>query len=195
MIVEYIQESGPLPVHVIVDKQPNDPDIPLILRFAHRLNCPTELFINGDQLEESSIQSLVQSGVDWIWLPIGGVSANVHLEATGVSIEQSTYVLHNLLQFREETHTKIGVLMPWSGNIPSESSAIRSWAEELGVDSIHVQGAKDDGGLSSDPIPQNHYLTKFSRFVNARINLPGLNALSLKTWSQPVVVNVPRKVN
>ena len=195
MIVEYIHDGGPLSVHVIVDKKPNDPDIPLLLRFAHRLNCPTELYINGDQLEEASVQSLIQSGVDWIWLPIGGVSANVHLEATGVSIEQSTYVLHNLLLFREETHTKIGVLMPWSGHIPSESFAVRSWAEELGVDSIHVQASKHDGGISPDPIPQNNYLTKVSRFVNARINLPGLNALYSTSRSQQVVVNVPRKVD
>ena len=185
MIVEYIQRFGPFPIHIFAENHASNNDISNLLRFSHRLNCPTELTLSGDDLELPHIECLIQTGVDWIWLPIGGVSAQTHEQATGVSIEQSTYVLHQLLKLRQETHTKIGILIPWSGTTPSESTAIRSWGEELGVDCILVRNPNKKFQIDSSIQPNKI----FSKVLN-KSEQPRWDFLSYP-WSREIVVHVP----
>lgn len=161
LIAEFVQHSGPFIVRILAMENANDPDIPKLLRFAHRLDCETELVVNGENITQEIARELVESGVHTIWIGIGGVSAHVHYLSTGLDIEQTTSALQYLLTAAKTTNaTNIGVLVPWEKESPSEMSAIRSWVEEMGVEQVHILFPFYGKNLSKKSVPQHQYLSK-----------------------------------
>ena len=111
LIADYVQAQGPMPVHFIVDDAVEDEMVYALLRFAHRLGCPTEVLLNGAAIDEKIAQQLLFTGVDSVWMLFGGVSADVHYATTGVPIEESTQSIQHLIQTRnvtEDLQVKIG---------------------------------------------------------------------------------------
>lgn len=164
LIAEFVQHSGPFSVRILAMENANDPDIPKLLRFAHRLDCLTELVVNGENITQENALDLVGSGVQKIWITIGGVSAHVHRLSTGLDIEQTTLALRYLLTAAKEHHpenpTSIGVLVPWEKESPTEMSAIRSWVEEIGVAQVHILFPFFGKNLAKESLPQHQYLSK-----------------------------------
>lgn len=185
LIAEYVQQSGPCMVRVVAGNAASDPDVAEILRFAHRIGCPTELIISGSNLEPDSIARLLLSGVDTILLPIGGVSSKVHDEVVGIPISESTDTLQALLNARNGTHTSIGVLLPWMGETPLEANAIREWTRELGVDQVQIQIPYKGRDMSDETIPHHPYLSKMLlRVLRDTQDAPGWKRH--QPWSCPV---------
>ena len=84
LIADCVQ-AGTRSVHFIVDDEVDDVDIPQFIRFAHRLDCSTEVVLSGKGSNERCGRTLLLSGVDWVWMLFGGVSAAVHMDTVGVS--------------------------------------------------------------------------------------------------------------
>ena len=117
LIADCVQ-AGTRSVHFIVDDEVQDPDVPQLIRFAHRLDCSTEVVLSGKGVSNVVAEQLLLSGVDWVWMLFGGVSAAVHMDSVGISIEESTQSLQNLLQQRRELeiqNVRIGLLLPGKG--------------------------------------------------------------------------------
>ena len=167
LIADCVQH-GTGSVHFIVDDEVLDSDIPLLIRFAHRLGCSTEVVLSGKGITESVAQQFLLSGVDWVWMLFGGVSASVHMETVGVSIEESTRSLQNLLELRKELElegVRIGLLLPWQNETPSQSTAIKDWSLELGVDSVQPHFPYFGKDMSTEPLPHHQHLNRLLQFV------------------------------
>ena len=160
LIAEYVQQSGPCMVRVVAGNAGADPDVAEILRFAHRVGCPTELVISGITLDTESLSRIFLSGVDTILLPIGGVSSKVHDVVVGIPISESTETLQQLLRMKSGTNTSIVVLLPWVGDTPLEANAIREWTRELGVDQVQIQVPYKGRDMSDETIPHHPHLSK-----------------------------------
>ena len=155
IIAEYVQKSGPNPIHVWAMENGHSAKIAELLRFAHRLDCPTKIVLTGENCTRESISRLLHSGVDEIWMIFGGLSHQVHEEVTALNIEDSVRILHLLLEERAESKTKICIAVPWVREAPKEMSALRDWAMELGVDKVQVHIPYFGADIASKTIP-NH---------------------------------------
>ena len=115
LIADCVQ-AGTRSIHFIVDDEVQDLDVPRLIRFAHRLDCSTEVVLSGKGVSKDVAERLLLSGVDWVWMLFGGVSAAVHMDTVGLPIEESTESLQNLLEQRKELevhNVRIGLLLPW----------------------------------------------------------------------------------
>lgn len=167
LIADCVQ-VGTRSIHFIVDDEVEDADIPLLIRFAHRLGCSTEVVLSGKGVTSDVAKRLLLSGVDWVWMLFGGVSAAVHVDTVGISIEESTQSLQNVLQQRIELELQnvhVGLLLPWSKETPAQSTAIKSWSVEMGVDSVQPHFPYFGKDMSSEPLPQHQHLSRLLQFV------------------------------
>ena len=167
LIADCVQ-AGTRSVHFIVDDEVQDADVPQLIRFAHRLDCSTEVVLSGKGVSTAVAEQLLLSGVDWVWMLFGGVSAAVHIDTVGISIEESTQSLQNILQQRRELeihNVRIGLLLPWRKETPSQSTAIKDWSIELGVDSVQPHFPYFGKDMSSEPLPQHQHLSRLLQFV------------------------------
>ena len=167
LIADCVQ-AGTKSVHFIVDDEIEDTDIPQLIRFAHRLGCSTEVMLSGKNVTEPNAERLLLSGAEWVWMLFGGVSADVHMDSVGISIEESTQALQQLCKQREAlelTDVRIGLLLPWTKDTPSQSSAIKDWSIELGVDVVQPHFPYFGKDMSSEPLPQHQHLSRLLQFV------------------------------
>jgi|GEM_PF-3866075 len=168
LIADYVQAQGSMPVHFIVDDAIDDDMVYALLRFAHRLGCPTEVLLNGAAIDESIAQQLLFTGVDSVWMLFGGVSAEVHYATTGVAIEESTQSIQHLIQTRNDTEglqVQLGLLIPWKKETPSQASAVKDWALELGVDTVQPHFPYMGSQMSKEPLPNHQHLSKWLNVI------------------------------
>ena len=167
LIADCVQ-AGTRTVHFIVDDEVEDIDVPKLIRFAHRLDCATEVILSGKGVTNDIAERLLLSGVDWVWMLFGGGSAVVHVETGGISIEESTQSLQNILHQRAELdlqNVRVGLLLPWRKETPAQSTAIKNWSVELGVDSVQPHFPYFGKDMSSEPLPQHQHLSRLLQFV------------------------------
>ena len=185
LITEFIQVSGPHAVHLIALENADDPDVAAILRFAHRLGCPTEVVLNGRKLQSKTVDALLDSGVDVIWVPIGGLSQENHYAQSKVAIEESNDLLYDLVQRSKETSTQIGIAIPWSGESPNEAAAIRDWSKEIGVSLVQIALPYFGKDMSDHSLPDHKHLSSLlKKVLNDKSTKPGWKRLH--PWVCPV---------
>jgi len=187
LIADCVQAHGAIDVHFIVDDAVDDDDVYALIRFAHRLGCKTDVLISGVGVTEAVAERLLLCGTAWVWIPFGGVSSEVHFQSVGLSIEQSTQGLQQLLVSRQEVEssTKIGMLMPWVGQTPTQMDPLREWAEELGVDSWQPHLPYFGKDMATEPVPNHQHLNSLFQFVLQDSSVqPGWKRR--QPWSCPV---------
>ena len=140
LIAETVAESKELPVVFWAIEQASDPLIPLLIRFAHRLECPTILYSDGSSITEQQIVSWFSNGLDTVIFGMAGISQQTHQNLMGNDIEEVTAAIALLAQLRlqHSSKTTIEIWMPWAGDSPSEAHAVWCWAMERGVDAFRI---------------------------------------------------------
>ena len=153
LIAEFVQKTGRNPVHVWAMENGSLEKVSQIIRFAHRLGCPTMIMINGKGFDQESVFRLLRSGVGEIWFRFGGLSQQVHKDVTGLDIDETTQTLQWFLQQRKGFDSKICIGVPWIGEAPKEMSAVRNWGQEIGIDKIEAVLPYYGSALASEAIP------------------------------------------
>ena len=165
IIVDFIANCGINPIQVVALGECSKPSVARILKFAHRLNCPTKLTLDGVGLTEACCKELLYSGVAEIAMIFGGISAKEHKINTGLDIEVSTEGLMMLLNNRSGLATNITIEIHHKSGSNTEIQAIRDWALEIGVD--HVVSATEEPYLNSSKAPSSWLHQAVYRFSEA----------------------------
>ena len=164
LIADCVQ-AGTRSIHFIVDDEVKIL-MPKLVRFAHRLDCSTEVVLSGKGVSKDVAERLLLSGVDWVWMLFGGVSAGAYGYG-GSPIEESTESLQNLLEQRKELevhNVRIGLLL-LEKETPSQSTAIKDWSIKIGRRFCTASFPYFGKDMSSEPLPQHQHLSRLLQFV------------------------------
>ena len=138
LIIDFVASCGVNPVHIIALGDGSKVSVARLLKFAHRLDCPTKVVLDGRGMTEDVVKELVYSGVSEISIVFGGISSKEHKANTGLDIEVSTEVLMMFLKHRADSSTKITIELHRQEGGRGERQAIQDWASEIGVDEVYA---------------------------------------------------------
>jgi hypothetical protein len=174
LISDFVNYCGINPVHILAYEHGGEPQVSTLLKFAHRLDCPTKVVLNGDGITSQAASSLIHSGVDEICLVVGGLSSKLHHEVTGCDIDETTKAINLLLNARDGFSTKITIVLPWVNGVPREYPAVSDWAKEIGVDQVRPEVPFYGADLSEEEIPNQPRLNSILRRLKAETKrVPG----------------------
>ena len=152
-VAEAVRWLGPIPVTVLAHGRGADPDTVEIIRFAHRLDCPTCLETNGDGIDRAAALALVDAGLRAAVLRMGGVDADTHAAVTGGDLDAARLAARALVAARRDRAVALDleVAIPWRGPVASQAGAVADWARQAGADGVRVEApyrAQDVGDAS-----------------------------------------------
>jgi len=152
-IAQVIEWLGPVPVTVIATRNAGDVLVPELIRFAHRLECPTTLVTDGTGVDGDKAVELLSSGLSAIRFLVGGVSDEVQQRTVGNDAADATGGVSAMLAARRETEmdVDIEVAIPWVEGVTEELTAIVGWARQAGVDGFRISAPYRAVSLPADP--------------------------------------------
>ncbi len=152
-ITQVIEMFGPMPVTVWATHESEHPDVPILVRFAHRLGCTTCLVTDGGGIDEAKAHELIDCGIGSVRLLVGGVSELVQRRTVGNAAIEATSGLAVLLQARRDrrAHIDIEVAIPWVEGVTLEINAVIGWARQAGADGFRIVAPYKAKGLPADP--------------------------------------------
>ena len=98
-IAQVIEWLGPVPVTVIATRNSADVQVPELIRFAHRLECPTTLVTDGTGIDEDKAIELLSSGLSAVRFLVGGVSDEVQQRTVGNDAVAATGAVWHVKRF------------------------------------------------------------------------------------------------
>lgn len=152
-IVGAVQWLGPLPVTVLASQSAASPVAADLIRFAHRLECPTLLVTNGVGVTDAVALDLIDRGLRAVVIRMGGVSEEVHASVVGGRAADAAGAVRSFVQARATRGfaLDIEVALPWQGNADSEARALLGWAQQAGADGFRVTAPWRADDLPADP--------------------------------------------
>ena len=134
-IVAILEWAGPLPVTVIAHA--DNPLLPEVVRFCHRLECPVTLRTDTNGLTVFRAEELVDAGVD---------VALVRLAHPAVT----QFAVSALLSARRSRRAKLGIEL----EIPADSRLKATIAESrgMGVDGVRITAPFDGGPFDGETL-------------------------------------------
>ena len=153
ILVDGVAWLGPLPVTVIAGNRGDHPELIEILRFAHRLECPTLLVCDGGGIDVPRALELMDIGLESVRIRVGGVSEAVHHSVVGGSVSVASDALTAFVDARKYRGVPIDieVLMPWKGQASTEVRAVLGWARQVGSDGFRLTPPWRAEDLPADP--------------------------------------------
>ena len=152
-ITQVVERLGPLPVTVLATHSSEHPDVPLLVRFTHRLGCTTLLMTDGGGIDEAKAHQLIDCGLESVRLLVGGVSESVQRQTVGNAAVEATSGLAALLKARQERRVDldIEIAIPWVKGVTLEINAVVGWARQAGADGFRIIAPYRAHDLPADP--------------------------------------------
>lgn len=153
LLISGVAWLGPLPVTVHAPQSARHPFLPEIVRFAHRLECHTELVTDGSGLDEERARELVDCGLAAARVLVGGLSEEVHRAVVGGALADATGALSALLAARKDRQASLDVEVgiPWRDPVQVEARAVIGWARQAGADGFRLLAPWRAERLPMDP--------------------------------------------
>jgi hypothetical protein len=108
-IVRVVEWSGPLPVHIV--SRAGDRLLPELVRFAHRLECPTTLRTCAAGLSPARAEELVDCGVDRVLLRVAAFEDGVQGAVLGESAADARAALAALAAARASRGAALDIVV------------------------------------------------------------------------------------
>jgi len=152
-ITQVVEQFGPLPVTVWATHTSDHPDVPMLVRFAHRLGCETCLVTDGGGIDEAKAHELLDCGIGAVRLLVGGVSETIQRQTVGNAAVEATSGLAALLKARQERGERLDVeiAIPWVDGVTIEINAVIGWARQAGADGFRIVAPYKAKELPADP--------------------------------------------
>ena len=152
-LVSAVEWLGPLSVTILAHRSAGGATAAELVRFAHRLECRTELVSDGVGLDLGRAEELVDRGLERLRIRMGGVSPEVHQAVVGGDLDAAMGAVRAALEARTERGARldIEVALPWKEPAQSEARALIGWAREAGVDGFRLLAPWRSEGLPADP--------------------------------------------
>jgi MoaA/NifB/PqqE/SkfB family radical SAM enzyme len=179
-IAQVIEWLGPVPVTVIATRNTTDALVPELIRFAHRLECPTTLVTDGTGIDVDKAVELLASGLSSIRVLVGGVSDEVQQRTVGNDAAAATGAVAAMLSARRDTELDIDieVIIPWVEGVTEELNAIVGWARQAGADGFRLTAPYRAASLPADPELLDEIVDSSEGFCrNTSVNLEELHAM------------------
>ncbi|MEC7948527.1 MAG: hypothetical protein VX265_13255 [Myxococcota bacterium] len=167
LVVEAVDWRGPLPVTLELRARGDHPFAEELIRFAHRLECPTRLVVTGPGLDAARCKAFVDRGLEAIRLVVAGREAAVQEAVLGTPAGAADAALQAMVEARSARRASldIEVGLHWSEHAPAEAEAVSRWAARCGADGIRLLPPHDATGLEGT-----------AAAVDGLTGLPGLRA-------------------
>ena len=142
-IAEVVRWRGPLPVTVLAHRLGPADGAAALVRFAHRLECPTTLVHDGPGLDDAAALALVDAGLGRAIIRVGGVDAATHEAVVGSPLDAAQGAIAALLAAREERGARLEVVarVPWRKGVGPDPSDLGVALRQWGVDRWHLAAA------------------------------------------------------
>jgi hypothetical protein len=140
IVIEMVDWLGPVPMTLLATREGGSHLVETLVRFAHRLECPTQLVTAGKGIDQDRAEALVDCGLMGVRVLVGGVSDGVQRSVVGQPAIEATDAVMALLAARESRRAAldIEVGIPWKGRADEELRAVVGWARQVGVDGFRV---------------------------------------------------------
>ena len=144
---------GSLPVTVLAVRSGGHPYLHELVRFAHRLECPTLVVTDGSGIDLARAEELIDCGMASVRVLVGGVSEGVHRSVVGGALSDATDAVAAFVAARKDRAAPldIEVAVPWQGAAATELRAVMGWAREAGADGLQVIAPWRAVDLPGDP--------------------------------------------
>ncbi len=137
-LVDAVAALGPLPVRVFTLGRALDEHLRVLVRLAHRLECPVQVWTDGRGVTSEGAFGLVDAGADSVVVMVAGLDDDTQARIVGNSATEATDAVVALVAARadRDAPTRVCVGIPWRAGVESEVRGIVGWARQLGVDDI-----------------------------------------------------------
>ncbi len=140
ILAQAVQWLGPIQLTVLATHSAGHGSLPNIVRFAHRLECPTLVVTDGTGIDRDRAELLLDSGLSHIRVLVGGVSDQVHRAVVGNPGPEATTAVQHLISAKRARSAPmdIEVAIPWKGPVTEEIRAVVGWAKQIGADGMRI---------------------------------------------------------
>ena len=151
-LANVISWTEEIPCWIWVAQSGSHPLVPKAINFVHRLDCASNLYTDGTDVDMDIAYSWIDAGLQRVCVGIGGVSHEVHRASVRSDVEDATNAVRYLLAAKKDRQAalRVEVCVPWSGETHQEMDAILSWANEAGVEQVQIIPPFDGSKLNSD---------------------------------------------
>lgn len=152
-LVDAIDWLGPLPVTILAGQRGDHEELVEVIRFVHRLECPTTLVCDGGGIDDARALELIDVGLEAVKVRVGGVSSTAHRSSVGGAVRDASEAVTAFIEARRfrDVALDIEVLTPWRGRINEEITAVIGWARQLGCDGFRLTPPFRASELPADP--------------------------------------------
>ncbi len=153
ILAQTVQWLGPLDVTILAHHSGDHGALVQIVRFAHRLECPTLVVTDGTGIDRARAEALLDAGLSHIRVLVGGVSDQTHRAVVGNPGPEATSAVLNLVAAKRERSAPldIEVAIPWRGPVTEEVRAVVGWARQIGADGMRIMAPYQAQDMPADP--------------------------------------------
>jgi len=153
ILAQAVQWLGPIEVTILATHSADHSSLVRLVRFAHRLECPTMLVSDGTGIDKERAYDLLYAGLSHVRILVGGVSDQVHREVVGNSGIEATRAVQDLVQVKRQcgSGVDIEVGIPWQGPVTEEIRAVMGWARQIGADGMRILAPYRAENMPADP--------------------------------------------
>ncbi len=188
VIAQTVEWVGPVPVTVLAHHAADRFELPAVIRFAHRLECPTLLVADGSGIDRARAEALIDVGLSAARIVVGGVSEEIHREVVGNSAREATAAVQHLIAARSARGARLDVevALPWRGPATEEARAVVGWARQVGVDGLRIIAPFHATGLPADPELLDALMDEMGAFGRAALaSIDEIHAMVARQDGQP----------
>ncbi len=153
ILAQAVQWLGALEVTVLAQHSGDHGSLVPLVRFAHRLECPTLVVTDGTGIDRARAEDLLDAGLSHIRVLVGGVSDPIHRAVVGNPGPEATSAVQELVAAKRErgASVDIEVGIPWQGPVTEEIRAVVGWARQIGADGIRILAPYRAHDMPADP--------------------------------------------
>ncbi len=137
-VVRVVEWSGPLPAHIVA--RADHPLLADLVRFTHRLECPTTLRTSAAGMTPRRADELVDCGLERVRVRVAGVTEATQQAVLGESVADTRRAIAALLEARASRGAPLEIVLevPFDARTASELRALHDEARVVGVDGVRV---------------------------------------------------------
>jgi len=153
VITSAVAWLGPVPVTFLIGRKGDHALLTALVRFAHRLECGTELVTDGTLMDLDRAEELLDAGLGRVRILVCGVSDELQQAMVGNSVAEATGAVVAFVDARADRgqHIDIEVATIWAGGVDAEIRAVMGWARQAGADGFRVIAPYRSTDMPADP--------------------------------------------